>query len=230
MIRICLVLLVFSNMLSAQKWSVEPMLGTRFDWNNLREVQGDIQHEPHGLFSFGVEVNRHPHPKLHQGIGFSRHGFGNSYIVEGELTNPLRLGGMNQFYSAVSFHHTYQFLKIERYEFEGGIGGQLFFTKGLSEQPGGLANNRSVGIEERHSGKAGVSPVGFVRANIRYRQKPTSNFTSFMRVELNVGTRALYETNVSYRTSDNEEGSGVVKNRATGFLMAFGLRYEFINF
>jgi len=83
---------------------------------------------------------------------------------------------------------------------------------------------------ECHSGKAGVSPVGFVRANIRYRQKPTSNFTSFMRVQLNVGTRALYETNVSYRTSDNEEGSGVVKNRATGFLMAFGLRYEFINF
>jgi len=171
------------------------MLGTRFDWNNLREVQGYIQHEPHGLFSFGVEVNRYPHPKLHQGIGFSRHGFGNSYIVEGELTNPLRLGGMNQFYSVVSFHHTYQFLKIERYEFEGGIGGQLFFTKGLSEQPGGLANNRSVGIERMPFGKSrcisgwfckgkySVSPKTHFQLHVIYASSVKRWYTGFVRNE-----------------------------------------------
>ncbi len=225
-----MLLVGFSEVSSAQNWSIEPMLGNRFDWNQVREMQGDIQTEPYALFSFGVEVNRRPHPKLQQGIGLASYGFGNSFILEDRLTNALKLGFVNEFYRAVSFHQTYQFIKIQRFEFEGGVGGQLFFTSRLSGQSSRLDITTGLpGWEEQYSGKAGISPVGFVRANMRYRQKPTAKITSCMRMQLNVGTRPLYTTNVRYRINnyENYEGSGTVKNRGTGILFAFCLNYEF---
>lgn len=229
MIRTCMLLLLCFGQIHAQLWSIEPMLGTRFDWNRVQVVQGDIQTEPHRSLSFGVEVNRHPHPRLHQGIGFSRQSFSNSYVVEGTYSNLFRLGSAFYFANALTFHHTYQFVKIQRYEFEAGVGGQLFFTKQMSGQGGGLGVGQfnplsPFDVIEQYSGKRGISPVVFGRLNMRYRIRPY--FSTFIRTQLNVGTRALYTTNVAYE-GQNTEGSALIKNRGTGVLFAFGMRYDF---
>lgn len=228
MIRILLVILIFSTHLSAQFWSVEPMFGIRADWNKAKVINGNVKTESQPLFNYGVEVSRQIGLKTHQGLGYSRHSFGTAYIIEEVYSDPLTLGLWGNFYDAVSFHHTYQFLKVERLEAEASMGGQLYFTRFVREQVGNNNANSSavIMIEENRVGKIGVSPVAFFRLNLRFRTKPISKFTTFFRGQLNLGTRALYITSISYE-GINSRGNAVIKNRGTGFMGAYGCRFEF---
>jgi hypothetical protein len=212
------------------QWSVEGISGIRYDWNRFRNVEGNIRTANKEAFSGGFEVNRQLNKKAFQGFGFYVNSVGNTYELGGSPSFFARSLTGIRFYNSLSAHHTKQIFEIGQEKVEFGVGGQLFITRNLSEKTGSLDLNKQMPappfvMEEHNSGKLGISPTAFIRLNIRHVPPNFPGITAFFRTQLNVGTRALYSTRVDYN-SIAHRGGGIIKNRATGLMIVYGMRLE----